>query len=86
MGPVFSSLHFEFPESLSVSGKHQEIVDDIAAQQLAIVCCETDSGKTTRILKIALAMGKLNYRAVQRGKFMGHSQSRRISVSALPKG
>jgi ATP-dependent helicase HrpA len=87
-------LQIEFPESLPVSGKRQEIMDAIAAHQVVIVCGETGSGKTTQLPKIALAMGRglLNYpktladgRPAPRGKLIGHTQPRRIAASSVAK-
>jgi ATP-dependent helicase HrpA len=82
-----STLKIEFPESLPVSGKRDEIMDAIAAHQVVIVCGETGSGKTTQLPKIALAMGrgKLNYPEGQRGKLIGHTQPRRIAASSVAK-
>jgi len=82
-----SNLHIEFPESLPVSGKRDEIMDAIAAHQVVIVCGETGSGKTTQLPKIALAMGrgKCNYPEGQRGKLIGHTQPRRIAASIVAK-
>ena len=51
------SLKIEFPESLPVSGKRDEIARALAENQVVIVCGETGSGKTTQLPKIALAMG-----------------------------
>ncbi len=80
-------MQIEFPESLPVSGKRDEIMDAIAAHQVVIVCGETGSGKTTQLPKIALAMGrgKLNYPEGQRGKLIGHTQPRRIAASSVAK-
>ncbi|QDL56751.1 ATP-dependent RNA helicase HrpA [Rhodoferax aquaticus] len=80
-------LQIEFPETLPVSGKRQEIMDAIAAHQVVIVCGETGSGKTTQLPKIALAMGrgKLNYPVGQRGRLIGHTQPRRIAASSVAK-
>jgi ATP-dependent helicase HrpA len=82
-----SSLHIEFPESLPVSGKREEIMAAMAAHQVIIVCGETGSGKTTQLPKIALAMGrgKLNYPAGQRARLIGHTQPRRIAASSVAK-
>ena len=65
-------LPIDFPESLPVSGKREEITAAIAAHQVVIVCGETGSGKTTQLPKILLAMGrgKLNYPVGQRGKLI----------------
>ncbi len=81
------SLPIDFPESLPVSGKREEITAAISAHQVVIVCGETGSGKTTQLPKILLAMGrgKLNYPAGQRGKLIGHTQPRRIAASSVAK-
>jgi ATP-dependent helicase HrpA len=85
--PAASPLKIEFPESLPVSGKRQDIMDAIAAHQVVIVCGETGSGKTTQLPKIALTIGrgKLNYPEGQRGKLIGHTQPRRIAASSVAK-
>ena len=82
-----SSLIIEFPESLPVSGKREEIMAALGLHQVIIVCGETGSGKTTQLPKIALAMGrgKLNYPAGQRAKLIGHTQPRRIAASSVAK-
>ena len=89
-----SSLHIEFPESLPVSGKREEIMAALAAHQVIIVCGETGSGKTTQLPKIALAMGRgfCHYpktlpdgRPAPRGKLIGHTQPRRIAASSVAK-
>ena len=87
-------LHIEFPESLPVSGKRDEIMEAMRQHQVIIVCGETGSGKTMQLPKIALAMGrgKLNYpltpqdgRPAPRGKMIGHTQPRRIAASSVAK-
>ncbi len=80
-------LKIDFPESLPVSGRRDEIMAAMAANQVIIVCGETGSGKTTQLPKIALAMGrgKLNYPEGQRGKLIGHTQPRRIAASSVAK-
>jgi ATP-dependent helicase HrpA len=79
-------LQIDFPESLPVSGKREEITAAMLAHQVVIVCGETGSGKTTQLPKIALAMGrgKLNYPAGQ-GRLIGHTQPRRIAASSVAK-
>ena len=79
-------LQIEFPESLPVSGKRDEIMAALEAHQVIIVCGKTGSGKTTQLPKIALAMGrgKLNY-PPGRGKLIGHTQPRRIAASSVAK-
>ncbi|MDW5444334.1 ATP-dependent RNA helicase HrpA [Polaromonas sp. SM01] len=80
-------MRIEFPESLPVSGKREEITAAMLAHQVVIVCGETGSGKTTQLPKIALAMGrgKLNYPAGQPAKLIGHTQPRRIAASSVAK-
>jgi len=89
-----SPLQIDFPETLPVSGKREEIMAAIAAHQVVIVCGETGSGKTTQLPKIALAMGRglCNYpktlpdgRPAPRGKLIGHTQPRRIAASSVAK-
>ena len=82
-----SPLKIEFPESLPVSGKREEIMAALMAHQVIIVCGETGSGKTTQLPKIALALGRgrLNAAAGQRGKWIGHTQPRRIAASSVAK-
>ena len=85
MSPV--PLKIEFPESLPVSAKRDEITAALEKHQVIIVCGETGSGKTTQLPKIALAMGrgKLNYPAGQRPRLIGHTQPRRIAASSVAK-
>jgi ATP-dependent helicase HrpA len=80
-------LKIEFPESLPVSAKRDEIAQAMADHQVIIVCGETGSGKTTQLPKIALALGrgKLNASPGQRGKWIGHTQPRRIAASSVAK-
>ncbi len=80
-------LEIDFPESLPVSAKREEIMAAMAAHQVIIVCGETGSGKTTQLPKIALAMGrgKLNYAPGQHAKLIGHTQPRRIAASSVAK-
>ncbi|MDM0086318.1 MULTISPECIES: ATP-dependent RNA helicase HrpA [unclassified Variovorax] len=79
-------MKIEFPESLPVSARREEIAEAIAAHQVVIVCGETGSGKTTQLPKIALLLGrgKLNKPPGQ-GKLIGHTQPRRIAASSVAK-
>ncbi|OWQ84061.1 ATP-dependent RNA helicase HrpA [Roseateles terrae] len=72
----------EFPESLPVSGRREEIMAALAQHQVVIVCGETGSGKTTQLPKIALAMGRGRGNG---GGLIGHTQPRRIAASSVAK-
>ena len=82
-----ATLKIEFPESLPVSARRQEIEKAMRENQVVIVCGETGSGKTTQLPKIALLMGrgKLNAKPGQRGQLIGHTQPRRIAASSVAK-
>jgi ATP-dependent helicase HrpA len=77
----------EFPESLPVSGRRDEIMEAMRQHQVIIVCGETGSGKTTQLPKIALALGrgKCNAPEGQKGQLIGHTQPRRIAASSVAK-
>ncbi len=79
-------LHLEFPQSLPVSGRREDIARAIAGHQVVIVCGETGSGKTTQLPKILLAMGRgsANHPG-QRGHLIGHTQPRRVAASSVAK-
>jgi ATP-dependent helicase HrpA len=79
-------LRIEFPESLPVSGRRDEIMAAILANQVVIVCGETGSGKTTQLPKIALALGRGKLNAEPgKGRLIGHTQPRRIAASSVAK-
>lgn len=73
----------EFPESLPVSAKREDIMRAVAEHQVVIVCGETGSGKTTQLPKIALAMGR--GRGAGGAGLIGHTQPRRIAASSVAK-
>ncbi len=85
--PAAPALRIEFPESLPVSGKRDEIMAALRQHQVIIVCGETGSGKTTQLPKIALALGRgrCNARPGEKGQFIGHTQPRRIAASSVAK-
>jgi len=85
--PSPRAFTIEFPESLPVSGKREEIMEAITKHQVIIVCGETGSGKTTQLPKIALALGrgKCNAKPGQKGQLIGHTQPRRIAASSVAK-
>ena len=84
--PPPAALHLEFPESLPVSARREDIARAIADHQVVIVCGETGSGKTTQLPKIALSLGRgsANHPG-QRGHLIGHTQPRRVAASSVAK-
>jgi ATP-dependent helicase HrpA len=95
LAPVLSTpvpFQIEFPESLPVSARREEIMAAMRAHQVVIVCGETGSGKTTQLPKMALALGRgqgrelgPNPRPGQRKQIIGHTQPRRIAASSVAK-
>ncbi|MDM0110755.1 ATP-dependent RNA helicase HrpA [Variovorax sp. J22R133] len=81
-----TALKIEFPESLPVSARRDEIATAISKHQVVIVCGETGSGKTTQLPKIALALGRGKINAPPgKGRLIGHTQPRRIAASSVAK-
>jgi ATP-dependent helicase HrpA len=79
-------LRIEFPESLPVSARREEIMEAMQRHQVIIVCGETGSGKTTQLPKIALALGRGKLNAPPgKGRLIGHTQPRRIAASSVAK-
>ncbi len=73
-------MHIEFPESLPVSARREEIAAAIRDHPVVIVCGETGSGKTTQLPKIALALGR-----GQSGRSIGHTQPRRLAAVTVAR-
>jgi len=74
--------HIEFPPSLPVSARRDEIAAALSQNQVVIVSGETGSGKTTQLPKIALALGRGK---ANTGRLIGHTQPRRIAASSVAK-
>ena len=68
-----------FPESLPVSGRREEIVAAIRAHPVVIVCGETGSGKTTQLPKICALAGR------GQAGLIGHSQPRRLAATTVAR-
>ncbi|MGB4410847.1 MAG: DEAD/DEAH box helicase, partial [Burkholderiaceae bacterium] len=75
-------LKLNFPESLPVSAKRDEIMALMREHQVVVVCGETGSGKTTQLPKMALALGRGR---INGGGLIGHTQPRRIAASSVAK-
>jgi len=86
-------LNIDYPESLPVSERREEIMAALAAHQVVIVCGETGSGKTTQLPKMALALelercqglaaGTPEGQTLPRGRLIGHTQPRRIAATSV---
>ena len=66
-----------WPEELPIVARRDEISHAIRDHQVAVVCGETGSGKSTQLPKIALELG----RGV--GGTIGHTQPRRIAARSI---
>ena len=78
------SVLLQFPESLPVSGRRDEIAAAIAASPVVIVSGETGSGKTTQLPKICLMAGRGSPSA-GRGGLIGHTQPRRLAATTVAR-
>ncbi|WP_392551329.1 ATP-dependent RNA helicase HrpA [Orbus wheelerorum] len=67
----------DYPDSLPVITKRQQIYDVIKANQVVIIAGETGSGKTTQIPKICLELG-LGVKG-----YIGHTQPRRLAARSV---
>jgi ATP-dependent RNA helicase HrpA len=67
----------ELPSALPITARCQDIAAALAHHQVAVVCGETGSGKSTQLPKLCLALG--------RGVLgmIGHTQPRRIAARSL---
>jgi ATP-dependent helicase HrpA len=71
---------FEFPESLPVSARRDEIARAITDHPVVIVCGETGSGKTTQLPKIAATLAGRG-----RAGLIGHTQPRRLAATTVAR-
>ncbi len=67
----------DYPETLPVSAKKDDIRDALLKHQVIIVCGETGSGKTTQLPKICLEAGR------GLSGYIGHTQPRRIAARTV---
>ena len=63
-----------FDDSLPINERRREIAEIIRENQVAVICGETGSGKSTQIPKICLEIGRGLYGMI------GHTQPRRIAA------
>ena len=69
--------NIEYPESLPVSERADDIKALLQDNQVIVVAGETGSGKTTQIPKICLALG------IGARGFIGHTQPRRLAARSV---
>lgn len=74
------SLRIEYPASLPVSERRDEIKTLISNHQVVIVCGETGSGKTTQLPKMCLELGR-----GLKGRAIVHTQPRRLAATSTAK-
>jgi len=67
----------EFPSSLPISERHDELLEVIRTHQVVVVAGETGSGKSTQIPKLCLEAG-LGVSGV-----IGHTQPRRVAARTI---
>jgi len=71
------SMPIDYPESLPVSARREEIARALKNHQVVVVAGETGSGKTTQIPKICLESG------YGRKGLIGHTQPRRLAARSV---
>jgi ATP-dependent helicase HrpA len=67
-------LQISYPPDLPVSGRRDEILEAIHANQVVIIAGSTGSGKTTQLPKMCLELGRTS---------IAHTQPRRIAARAV---
>ncbi|MDP2804558.1 MAG: ATP-dependent RNA helicase HrpA, partial [Gallionellaceae bacterium] len=67
----------EYPADLPVVARRDELAQAIEKHQVAIVCGETGSGKTTQLPKICLSLGRGVLGVI------GHTQPRRVAARSV---
>lgn len=70
-------LPIEYPESLPVSARREDIAEALRSHQVIVVAGETGSGKTTQIPKICVDLGYGNKGLI------GHTQPRRLAARSV---
>jgi len=81
------AFKIDFPNSLPVSLRREEIMQAIQDHPVVIVSGETGSGKTTQLPKMCLALGRgrMNAKPGERPRLIGHTQPRRIAATSVAK-
>ncbi len=71
------ALRLEYPESLPVSLKREQILNAIKEHQVVVIAGETGSGKTTQLPKICLELG------LGQAGTIAHTQPRRLAARSV---
>lgn len=72
-----SPLKIQYPETLPVSQKREEILAALSAHQVIIIAGETGSGKTTQLPKLCLELG------LGQAGTIAHTQPRRLAARSV---
>jgi ATP-dependent RNA helicase HrpA len=72
-----STFTLDYPESLPVSQRIDDIKSAILENQVVVVAGETGSGKTTQIPKACIELGLADY------GYIGHTQPRRLAARTV---
>lgn len=72
-----SPLNIQYPDSLPVSQKRDEILAALSSHQVIIIAGETGSGKTTQLPKLCLELG------LGQAGTIAHTQPRRLAARSV---
>jgi len=73
----FQNLNLTYDSDLPVGQRREEIAELIRHNQVAVICGETGSGKSTQLPKICLEIGRGS------SGMIGHTQPRRIAARSI---
>ncbi|MHB0776410.1 ATP-dependent RNA helicase HrpA [Halomonas sp. WWR20] len=71
------SVQLDYPETLPVAEKREDILEALRDHQVVVVAGETGSGKTTQLPKMCLELG------LGRRGLIGHTQPRRLAARSV---
>ncbi len=78
-GPLITSpIDIKYPPDLPITQRRDDLLQAISKHQVLIVAGETGSGKSTQLPKLCLELG-----LGSDGKFIGHTQPRRLAARTI---